>query len=670
MPTIIDELVVTLGLEGSKFQGEAQKTGEDVKRVSALAVKESKLMEEALQKHQRETGKRLKQGEEVGRQTSQQFNKFRGEVTALFATLATGFGIQQFIRGMTTANAETGRLAKNIGISTGQLGIWQEAAKRTGGSADATGGSLLGLVNQFQQFSLTGESSVLPYLRALRVNWSDTEGRMRPMKDILLDLNAAVQGMDKPRANALLAGLGFDQGTINLLESSREELTKYLSEAERLGVANEKDAQASIAYQQKIKDLEQAFNTLGRTILTEVLPDVTKFIDTITEWASNPANAHLITETAITELKEFGGFVNDTVGYVKEWHTVLEVLAAYIGGRWLLAMTVGLGPVGIAIGAIAAGLLLIKNAMQDLQPENYAADSPLWRGIPKEEQLKYPQSPESRRAAGAEGENPNPFHWWNPGSWANRPSGQGGASDDRKATVRDRLSQDLGISREASSGLVSNINYESGIAGINEKNPLIPGSRGGFGWAQWTGPRRVALEDYARQHRLDVASDEANYGFLVEELRTKYPSVLAQLRRGGISASEAANIVARGYIVPPEQTIPGHVSGAEGISKIGTPGYTPPGMTPSKGLREVLPDTIDPSLKGWIMGSAQRDSAVNDNSRTNNTNNANRASSIETNINGPITIQTSATDADGIARSIGSSLKKYSYASQANTGLV
>ena len=63
-------------------------------------------------------------------------------------------------------------------------------------------------------------------------------------------------------------------------------------------------------------------------------------------------------------------------------------------------------------------------------------------------------------------------------------------------------------------------------------------------------------------------------GFLVEELTTKYPQILAQLRRGDISAHEAADIVARGYIIPPSDKISGHVAGAEGLARLPSKGQS------------------------------------------------------------------------------------------------
>jgi hypothetical protein len=61
--------------------------------------------------------------------------------------------------------------------------------------------------------------------------------------------------------------------------------------------------------------------------------------------------------------------------------------------------------------------------------------------------------------------------------------------------------------------------YESlGFTKLQEMKPTVAGSRGGWGWFQWTGPRRKAFEAYCRRNNLDPASDDANYKFLFVEL--------------------------------------------------------------------------------------------------------------------------------------------------------
>lgn len=86
-------------------------------------------------------------------------------------------------------------------------------------------------------------------------------------------------------------------------------------------------------------------------------------------------------------------------------------------------------------------------------------------------------------------------------------------------SVIQRLSQDLGITPQQAAGIVGQLGHESaGLQAINEYQPVVPGSRGGFGWAQWTGPRRRQFESWAQSQGLDVTDPEANYGFLIHEL--------------------------------------------------------------------------------------------------------------------------------------------------------
>jgi hypothetical protein len=65
---------------------------------------------------------------------------------------------------------------------------------------------------------------------------------------------------------------------------------------------------------------------------------------------------------------------------------------------------------------------------------------------------------------------------------------------------------------------------------MQELNPTVRGSRGGWGWAQWTGPRRKAFEAFARANGLDPSSYEANYAFLRHELRGSHKGALTALK--------------------------------------------------------------------------------------------------------------------------------------------
>lgn len=53
---------------------------------------------------------------------------------------------------------------------------------------------------------------------------------------------------------------------------------------------------------------------------------------------------------------------------------------------------------------------------------------------------------------------------------------------------------------------------------IGEIDPLVPGSRGGFGIAQWTGPRRVQLETYAAANNAYVGNFVVQLNWVAQEL--------------------------------------------------------------------------------------------------------------------------------------------------------
>jgi hypothetical protein len=110
-----------------------------------------------------------------------------------------------------------------------------------------------------------------------------------------------------------------------------------------------------------------------------------------------------------------------------------------------------------------------------------------------------------------------------------------------------RVRQELierGLPEHVADGFVLNFQDESGLdPGINEIAPTVEGSRGGFGLAQWTGPRRVALEQFAAQTGRDVADPEVQFDFLLEELHGPENAAYSQIMQTGSPGDAAAAIV-------------------------------------------------------------------------------------------------------------------------------
>ena len=190
---------------------EANQTQTTINRVGAGAVKQSKELEDSLKKHQTETTKRLKQVGEVGQSTYQNFNKLRLEVTALFSVLATGYGLQDFIKNITTSEVGLGRLATVAGVSVQSFSAFGNATERMGGDAKAAQQAVAGFVQALETYTITGKApSFLPTLQLMGL---DISGVMKhlpgAMEKLWGDINKWMLAHPGPTGANRLAELGL-----------------------------------------------------------------------------------------------------------------------------------------------------------------------------------------------------------------------------------------------------------------------------------------------------------------------------------------------------------------------------------------------------------------------------------------------------------------------------
>lgn len=170
------------------------------------------------------------------------------------------------------------------------------------------------------------------------------------------------------------------------------------------------------------------------------------------------------------------------------------------------------------------------------------------------------------------------------------------------------LQRDFGLSREQAAGVVGNLMHESGgFNSLQEVKPLVPGSRGGYGYAQWTGPRRNAFESFAGGNKLDPSSYEANYGFLKHELSSDpYERNQFMKVRGATTAEEAARLISENYLRPGIPHMDSRVNYANQIM-----GYMPadPGNAAVAAINRAAPKAQPKGGSFWspfsnLMGGA------------------------------------------------------------------
>lgn len=242
---------------------------------------------------QNEADNTAKRMESAGNKAAQFFSKLKENATEFLAVFTAGKSFKEFLTDVTQADAQVGRLAYSIDASVKELGAWQNAAKMTGGSAEATTNSLVGLNRALNQAILTGTlPQFVAQFRAMGISIGDQYGKIRNVTDLMFQLNRAVQGMDPARASALLSGVGLDQGTVNMLLMRPDQFKKTFDTGEGLA-ASDKDVKAAQDRQAEWEKLLLKWNQVGRDLVTDLTPALLKldeFLNRLADWAESHPN--------------------------------------------------------------------------------------------------------------------------------------------------------------------------------------------------------------------------------------------------------------------------------------------------------------------------------------------------------------------------------------------
>lgn len=123
-----------------------------------------------------------------------------------------------------------------------------------------------------------------------------------------------------------------------------------------------------------------------------------------------------------------------------------------------------------------------------------------------------------------------------------------GVWEQRSGPVVNQLVKDLKLKDFQAAGLVGGFGYESGE--FNKLHEIgQPEGQGGYGWAQWTGSRRLAFLNWCDAQGLDWRSDEANYGYTIYDLTHSYKGFLTKLKRTK-TLEDATHLAHREYETP------------------------------------------------------------------------------------------------------------------------
>lgn len=688
MPTVIDSLVVSLGLDNSKFKKGREENKADLKRTKDEAASAAKDIEAS------------------GKKAAEFFAGMKLQALQFFTVIAGGVGLEKFVTQQVTANAATGRLAENLGIATEQLSAWQQILVRSGGTAEDANTTFQNLAQTISDLELGQNPANVGVLQRLHItpaDLKDTEGALLKIADGLHAIDDA-----KVRTN-LGQRLGFSTATVNLLSRGSPYLREQLELQRRIGVVTQADADAAIRLQNAWEGLKQSSTAVGRAILTGLTPYIiaaANALDRLATWAKNNpgiikaaflgiAAAALVMNVALLpEIAIFAAIAAAIAAISAAIGWVINDFNRFKDGTSLLdwsGMANGLGNVGsafrdlanaahealdkidprlwdaigssvtrLANGAIAAlvnvlngvavSIRTIANLTRGQSFEDAATNAanatradiaqgdrraPPGAATPARSAPPASGQPPAVPAAPAPARAPSPVRPLIP------PRPTGSAEDQTLALIRqregfqpvakwDRNAYRAGFgsdtTTDARTGAVRRVTRDTTVTRENAEADLRRRVTNEFIPAaqRAVGAQWAALN---APTQAALASIAYNYGRL--------PSVVARAARSG-DVTQIANAI---------ESLKGDNQGINQARRLAEAA-----IVRNSGIGAGLP----PASAALAAGAT-----ANDNRRT---------STTETNI-GQITVNTQATDAAGIARGIGGAVQAYPFVAQANTGL-
>lgn len=281
MPTVIDSLVVTLGLDAKQFNEEQKQ-----------AVRHLQGLEEATRKHGGQATRGV--NEMVGA-----FKELQGRLLAIGAIIAAGLGFNRLTQDVTQAANELGRLSKQLGISAQDLDAWEKVGKTVGLAAGEMAGALGSVNAQLQEFHSTGRSELAALMGRDKASGGLDIGPMQTTDtaaSIMMRLSEWYksqqgEGKGSQASHLLQTRGGLSRGAISLLELGPEEIKKRLDQAKRIAPTDEEI--------NKFKELTKAFgdvmNVIERLTQQALLPFITtmtRILNMLTEWLTKWATSN------------------------------------------------------------------------------------------------------------------------------------------------------------------------------------------------------------------------------------------------------------------------------------------------------------------------------------------------------------------------------------------
>lgn len=358
--TVIDALLITLGLDTSDFRKGQKDVSDDLKKQREDAKKTAKEMAEQ------------------GKKAAAFFGSIKTELLALTGVTVTAGGLMSLVKNTTSGLMDLSIQSKALGLSARELDGWSKSAEAAGSSAEKISASLQGFQGAIQGARVGDYSSSifggLAQLNALTGQNFDVWGQdASSLAKTSLDALRKISDPNLRRQVGL--SLGFDDATLQ-----RNQEGKFLPDVDRLTKSSgitDASTKGAKEFTAAWAELNQSLETTKNQFYTFLIPYVRDFnvvLRDLSNWMkSHPEEMKQKVDAFFGAIESGAKMADKAAQAVGGWENAIKIIiGASVGGKLLFFLTnlsksiLGLARITLPGWLVAAAGLSAADKVDDL----------------------------------------------------------------------------------------------------------------------------------------------------------------------------------------------------------------------------------------------------------------------------------------------------------------
>lgn len=358
--TVIDALLITLGLDTSDFRKGQKDVSDDLKKQREDAKKTAKEMAEQ------------------GKKAAAFFSSIKTELLALTGVTVTAGGLMSFVKSTTSGLMDLSIQSKALGLSARELDGWSKSAEAAGSSAEKISASLQGFQGAIQGARVGDYSSSifggLAQLNALTGQNFDVWGQdASSLAKTSLDALRKISDPNLRRQVGL--SLGFDDAILQ-----RNQEGQFLPDVDRLTKSSgitDASTKGAKEFTAAWAELNQSLETTKNQFYTFLIPYVRDFnvvLRDLSNWMkSHPEEMKQKVDAFFGAIESGAKMADKAAQAVGGWENAIKIIiGASVGGKLLFFLTnlskslLGLARITLPGWLVAAAGLSAADKVDDL----------------------------------------------------------------------------------------------------------------------------------------------------------------------------------------------------------------------------------------------------------------------------------------------------------------